>query len=232
MKDSYWFRHDSNARQDEKIVDLRTDLGYEGYGIYWALIEYLRDSSNYEAENKPKRIAYVLQAEERLIEQVINNYGLFVIDEKGTFYSKSLIERMKVMDLKREQNRQKAIRRWEIEAEKGKSSPIGTDLSHSNATALPLQCDKSIEEKNIKENITDKVFVEITQDRKWIEIMCMQNSTDPDILIGHLRKFYWHCLTSDEFKDNNKETKKHFKNWILKGNPIPKRKETSNFDGF
>jgi len=34
-KEAYYFSHDSNARQDEKIIKLRMKLGWEGYGLYW-----------------------------------------------------------------------------------------------------------------------------------------------------------------------------------------------------
>lgn len=150
MKDSYWFRHDSNARNDEKIIDLRAELGYEGYGIYWALIEYLRDTENYEAELKPKRIAYAIQAEEGLIEQVINGYGLFVVD-KEKFYSNSLKERMKEMDRKREQQRQNANKRWAKGRENDEKKDTSTEVYHGNATALPEKCHKIREDKSKEE---------------------------------------------------------------------------------
>lgn len=112
MKDAYWFKHDSNARTDEKIIDLRSDLGYEGYGIYWALIEFLRETENYEAEYKPKRLAMALQTDEGLISQVIEGYRLFNLDDNGIFYSESLKKRMEPLDEKRKQQREKALKRW------------------------------------------------------------------------------------------------------------------------
>lgn len=150
MKDSYWFRHDSNARNDEKIIDLRAELGYEGYGIFWALVEFLRDSSHYEAEYKPKRIAYAIQADESLIEQVINGYGLFVIEHEK-FYSQSLKERMREMDRKRQQQRDKANKRWgkDIEHRNHAEQVEEEKISHGNATAVPEQCHK-IKEENIR----------------------------------------------------------------------------------
>jgi len=38
-KDAYYFSHDANAQDDEKILDLRADYGWEGYGLFWAVIE-------------------------------------------------------------------------------------------------------------------------------------------------------------------------------------------------
>jgi hypothetical protein len=34
MKDAYYFPHDSNARMDIRIVELRDAHGWAGYGIY------------------------------------------------------------------------------------------------------------------------------------------------------------------------------------------------------
>lgn len=45
-KDTFWFKHDYNARNDEKILELRSICGAEGYGIYWMIVESMADSSN------------------------------------------------------------------------------------------------------------------------------------------------------------------------------------------
>ena len=47
-KDAYYFSHDSNSRNDVKIIKLRREMGMEGYGIFWCLIEILRESSDYK----------------------------------------------------------------------------------------------------------------------------------------------------------------------------------------
>jgi hypothetical protein len=41
-KDAYYFPHFYNARHDRKIKRLRKDLGIEGYGIFFMLLEVLR----------------------------------------------------------------------------------------------------------------------------------------------------------------------------------------------
>jgi len=47
-KDAYWFRHDSNASRDPKIMVMRTIYGFEGYGMYWGIIESLREQPDYK----------------------------------------------------------------------------------------------------------------------------------------------------------------------------------------
>lgn len=45
MKNSYYFDHDYNARNDQKILELRAEFGWEGYGVYFALLESLCESN-------------------------------------------------------------------------------------------------------------------------------------------------------------------------------------------
>ena len=45
-KDSFWFRHDYNARNDEKILELMSEYGAESYGIYWMIIETMAENEN------------------------------------------------------------------------------------------------------------------------------------------------------------------------------------------
>ena len=102
MKDAYFFSHDSNAKDDPKCVMLIEQLGLEGYGIYWVLIETLRDQPLYRypvALIPALARRYNTTAEK--MRTVVNSYGLFVVDE-NEFFSLSLMERMENLDCKRE----------------------------------------------------------------------------------------------------------------------------------
>ena len=46
-KDTFYFSHDYNAHNDVKILYMRHQLGMEGYGIYWFLIESLADAGGF-----------------------------------------------------------------------------------------------------------------------------------------------------------------------------------------
>lgn len=45
-KSTFYFDHDYNARNDQKILELRAQYGWQGYGIYFALVETLCESKN------------------------------------------------------------------------------------------------------------------------------------------------------------------------------------------
>jgi len=52
-KDSYWFRHDSSAGRGLKMRKMAFKFGHEGKGIYWDVIEILRDTNGYKFESDP-----------------------------------------------------------------------------------------------------------------------------------------------------------------------------------
>lgn len=92
-----YFSHDSNARNDDKIIALRMKYGWEGYGIYWAIVEKLRDSSNYTCVKDYNLIAFDLRSDAAKIKSIIEDFGLFAFTEDGKcIYSESLMRRMEI----------------------------------------------------------------------------------------------------------------------------------------
>ena len=93
-KDSYYFKHDCNARNDVKILNLRMEMGMEGYGIYFALIEILREEGEHKLPlSKLSAIAFDLRVDIKCLKKIITSFGLFIV-ENNMFYSRSLLERM------------------------------------------------------------------------------------------------------------------------------------------
>lgn len=134
MKEAYYFSHDSNASQDEKILNMRADCGWEGYGIYWAIIERLRDTEGHRyALTSIKGLAASLGIKTVTLTEIIKNYGLFESDG-DYFWSNSLIERMKIVEAKREDARQKGIKSGEVRSGKmnHSSTAVEPQLNHSS----------------------------------------------------------------------------------------------------
>lgn len=89
-KEAYYFSHDANARNDVKCIKLRRELGLEGYGIFWALIEILRESPEHKLPLASlEDIAYDLHISKEKIEAVIMRYDLFTL-EQDQFFSMRL----------------------------------------------------------------------------------------------------------------------------------------------
>jgi uncharacterized protein (UPF0333 family) len=80
------------------------------------------------------------------------------------------------------------------------------------------------------DEIENEVFKRISSDKRWIEALCITHKSDPDIMIDHLRKFYYHCKAYDYFKGKDQDAKIHFNNWIKKGNYPPAKIKDSLSD--
>lgn len=107
MKDAFYFSHDSNARADLKIQALRSKYGMKGYGMYWVIIEMMRESKDHTLPLN-QNFAYFGFANEfgckpeeakEFIHDCIYQFALFVCNEE-CFWSDSLNRRMDKYKLK------------------------------------------------------------------------------------------------------------------------------------
>ena len=107
MSKNYWFPHDFNAKDDPKIMLLIDELGMEGFGIYWVLIETLRGFPETKYRYPLKLVpplAKKYSTNSVKVNTVIKNYGLFKVQNEEFFLSPSLCRRMKAYDHKCKQN--------------------------------------------------------------------------------------------------------------------------------
>lgn len=123
-KDTYFFSHDCNARNDPKILALRSVYGAEGYGVYFMLVEILREQPDYKlAVNKYiwSTLAMQMQVEASKLEQIINdcctefseNGNTLLVNDGEYLYSASLLRRMGKVDDISNLRREAARKRWE-----------------------------------------------------------------------------------------------------------------------
>lgn len=161
-KDTYYFSHDSNARMDPKITDMTYDYGMCGYGMYWVIVEVLREEKEYKLKNdKSTWRALAMQMHSKseevqgFINKCINEYKLFISDDTY-FWSKSLNERMeKVADIKKKRT-EAANKRWGVKAEDNKSNAIALQEDSKSNTNL---C--KVNESKVKESINSMFIEEI-----------------------------------------------------------------------
>jgi hypothetical protein len=91
-KDAFYFPHFSNASRDKKINRLEKELGIEGYGIFFKLLEVLREESEFKYPMQDiDLLADQFRTSEQKIRVVICNYGLFDIDDNNNFFSPKFI---------------------------------------------------------------------------------------------------------------------------------------------
>lgn len=229
-KEAYYFSHDANAKDDPKILRLRMDLGWEGYGLFWALVELLRNESDHRMRTHYKSIAFALQTHEISIEKIINDYDLFCTDGQF-FWSESLLKRMELKEERSEKARESAKKRW------NKDIDANAMRMHSerNANAMQLKESKvkeikenEIKESKVNEDSHNDIFRELWKNKIWLEGLAMNWKADLKEVQDHLNTFRQECILKADFKENEKLAKEHFFNWVKRGNPIPKKEKSIN----
>ena len=132
--------HPSNSRSSSGLVALRIDEGAAGYGIYWMVLELLRDAPAYRYSSSAKAIAFALNLPDvDQVQRVISSYGLFDVDDNGLLYCPWLEAQLSTYSDKKqalqEAGRRGAAKRWG-KASTFDSHPIATlsqDDSHPMA---------------------------------------------------------------------------------------------------
>jgi len=109
-KNTFYFSHDYNTRNDEKIKELIFNYGMSGYGIYWSIIEELYQNTNVLHLNY-ERIAFELRVDISSIKSIINDFNLFVISGEN-FSSLSVQKRLDERNNKSEKARISVNKRW------------------------------------------------------------------------------------------------------------------------
>jgi hypothetical protein len=156
-KDTFYFSHDYNARNDEKIKRLIRKHGMVGYGIFWSIVEDLYNNAN-ALRTDYEGIAYDLRSDCEIVASVVNDFDLFIFN--GDFFgSNSVQERLDQRNNKSESARKSASYRWE------------------NANAMQTQYDsnakkerkgKEIKGKEIKIKYKDNICLTEKENEKLV----------------------------------------------------------------
>ena len=100
MKNYNFIPHAANTRSRSQVINLIEAEGAAGYGFYWALLEYLRAQKHYIGDIRSiKNIARQMKVRIDKALRILNNYGLFIIEEVD-FHSPFLDEKMSLMKRK------------------------------------------------------------------------------------------------------------------------------------
>jgi len=146
-KETPWFPHDSNARNDEKLLAVRMRLGIEGYGLYFMILERLRDETDFMSVTDYNVIAFDFRSSSEKVKAVVCDFGLFQFTEDGKyFYSESLNERMIPVENSRRQRseagktsaerRAEETRRRELEEKKNAEDLAKRAKSNDRSTTV------------------------------------------------------------------------------------------------
>ena len=180
MKDVYYFSHDCNARNDPKILALRSVFGAVGYAAFFMLLEIMREQDNYKL--KTGKYLYTalsmqmgIEAEliEKIIGSCINDFSegdSALLQTDGEFiWSDSLLRRMELKESRKkalsEAGKKGNRTRWEDNDDRHPIAtrslpdrhPIATrSLPDRHPIALKESKEKESKEKESKEKESKK----------------------------------------------------------------------------
>lgn len=184
-KDAYYFSHDANALTDPKILAMRCDYGLEGYGLYWTIIEMMRNEESYKL-NYSKNTFRAIKAltnttidVEKYINDCINDYELFQL-ENDKLFSNSLLRRMEDYEHKKT-----------ISRENGKKG--GAPKGNQNAKKI-----KDNNQKTTQNNQqVDLKKTETTQNNQSkVKESKINNNKEKEIIEEELQKRFIECTSS------------------------------------
>ena len=141
-KDVYYFSHDCNARNDEKILAMRSVYGLEGYAMYFMIVEILREQNDYKLKITKyiwNTLAMQMHTEaskvQKFVDDCVSEFQLFEVSD-NFLYSKSLIKRMGLFKEISEIRSKAAKKRWE------NANDMQNECK-SNANANQMQSNKT-----------------------------------------------------------------------------------------
>lgn len=226
-KDSFWFKHDSSAGRGLRMRKMAFIYGHWGKGIYWDVVEVLRDQDGYmfsHDETSLLMLCDIIGCKDstKFISWFNDclNLGLFEKDEKH-FFSAVLCENMDTWESKKHNGSQggrgnKKANQKLIESEtkanqnhKRREDKRREDKrTQEKEEASPILSEPS---KN-STNLIDHFFNDLPGSAQF-ERIAMDLKIQPNILKTKIEPFRKCCETS---YPNFDRFCSHFKNWVRK----------------
>ena len=207
-KDTYYFSHDYNARNDFKILYMRQELGMEGYGIYWSLIETLADAGGILPLKIIPVLAKQMDTSEVKVKAVVTGYDLFEIRE-NEFYSQRLLTHLELRNCLSNAGKIGAEKRWKN----------GEAIGDPNAKERKGKEKKGNETKvSLGKKFLGNEFNELPEIKinSAIELLFItkRHKATKEEVAGLWEVFKVQNLTGENFYQSEDKVYSHFINWI------------------
>jgi hypothetical protein len=216
-KDAYWFKHDSTSGRGLRLMKIQHIYDHWGKGVYWDVVEVLREQSGYRYENS--EIALQLLAGMIGVKDTVKFHNFFkdcvrfsLFKIKGSFfYSEAL---------------QKNMKNWETKKTNGSKGgrpkkPLVKNRNESETITetKAKQKDNIREEKNREEKIISKgfgieTFFNDLPNSKYLEDISRDLKITKAILVTKIPEFK---KSASVDYANFQDFCNHFKRWVNKG---------------
>ena len=237
MKRDQYIPHEVSMRSTTEVMNLIEKEGPAGYGIYWALMEYLRVQDNYVGDIQAlKPLKRQLKIRQTKLDKVLYGYGLFVCNG-NTFYSPKLNEVMKPFEqrrarieaYKRNKEKENSLETSDVNSEKSDIVSFEVKGKGKGKGKEERKTTSSLKEKDddglVPVSLTpawERYVDELRHEQSWIEIMAMRSGLGmvfvnrfPEVL----RHFKRHIQAVGNEKDiqSSSDAKRYFNNFNTPG---------------
>ena len=167
MKETFYFAHDYNARNDPKLQNVLFDLGVEGIGVFWCIIEQLYEQGGKLPLHYCKSIAFALHVDFKCVERLVNDYGLFKNDGEN-MWSESVLNRLNRRSEVSEKRKLAALARWRqgIENQSQTQAPASCRQVISNASEMQMQSNSNANAEHKGKEIKEKEIIKEREKEK------------------------------------------------------------------
>ena len=188
MKKDQYIPHEVSMRNTTEVMNLIENEGMAGYGIYWALLEYLRTQDDYVGDLRVlKSLARQLKTKLSKIESVLNGYGLFIVTDYS-FRSRKLESAMKPLEDKRKAMSKQNVGKAEANRKQNEVKP---EAEYNQVPCNSLKTNTEMVLSKVKESKVKKskeitsslssslpaweqYVDELQQEEQWKELMAMR----------------------------------------------------------
>ena len=195
MKKDQYIPHEISMRSTTEVMNLIEKEGPAGYGIYWALMEYLRVQDGYIGDIQAlKTLKRELKIRQTKLDKVLYGYGLFVCNG-NTFYSPKLNEvmkpfeqrRAKIEAYKRQKQKENSLEISKVSSEKndivsfevkGKGEGKGEGKEDTSSPISSSSTAEAAEEKVLSSSFVptwERYIDELKDDEQWMELVAMRS---------------------------------------------------------
>lgn len=212
-KDSYWFKHDSTAGRGLRLRKIAHIYGHWGKGVYWDVIEVLREQSNYCFNSDDSSLHFLSDLIGCKDTQKFINWfndcikiDLFKVDN-NMFFSEILCENMSVWEIKKHNGNQGG---------RPKKKPNRNQTNNLNETETITETKANRNHKIIEDNIIDNnsIINLLLSSEQWREAVMMNNGINAENLQKSLKDFVSHLISNNEVKTDKRDFVKHYTNWL------------------
>ena len=183
MKKDQYIPHEVSMQNTTEVMHLIEKEGMAGYGIYWAIMEYLRTQDDYVGDVRVlKSLSRQLKTSVERLLRILKNYGLFDMTD-FTFRSRKLEAVMKPLEDKRKAMKARSCDDRKTTAQRNACNSLETNNSSFLSKVKESKVEKSkVSSSKEKDDVGvvptlawERHVDELANEQQWIEIMAMRS---------------------------------------------------------